>query len=74
MKFTSSVRPSSPKSSSSPPSNYPFIFPCPLRLPAGDKTFEGGNDYEIFTHPRVKGHTTTSPADTMSQCKALFAL
>jgi phosphomannomutase len=38
----------------------------------GDKTFEGGNDYEIFTHPRVKGHTTTSPAHTMEQCTALF--
>ncbi len=38
----------------------------------GDKTFEGGNDYEIFVHPRVKGHTTTGPSDTMAQCKALF--
>ena len=38
----------------------------------GDKTFEGGNDYEIFTHPRVIGHTTTSPDDTMAQCTALF--
>jgi len=40
----------------------------------GDKTFEGGNDYEIFTHPRVKGHTVTSPEDTMRQCKELFGL
>jgi phosphomannomutase len=24
----------------------------------GDKTFPGGNDFEIFTHPRVIGHTT----------------
>jgi phosphomannomutase len=38
----------------------------------GDKTFEGGNDYEIFTHERVKGHTVTSPADTMEQVTALF--
>ena len=38
----------------------------------GDKTFAGGNDYEIFVHPRVQGHTTTSPADTIAQCKALF--
>jgi len=38
----------------------------------GDKTFEGGNDFEIFTHPKVKGHTVTSPEDTMAQCKALF--
>ncbi len=40
----------------------------------GDKTFPGGNDYEIFTHPRVRGHTTTSPDDTMAQCRALFGL
>ena len=38
----------------------------------GDKTFEGGNDFEIFTHPRTKGHTVTSPEDTMKQCKDLF--
>lgn len=38
----------------------------------GDKTFEGGNDFEIFTHPRVIGHTVTGPADTIAQCKALF--
>jgi phosphomannomutase len=40
----------------------------------GDKTFEGGNDYEIFTHPRVLGHTVTSPDDTKAQCTALFGL
>lgn len=38
----------------------------------GDKTFEGGNDWEIFCHPRVIGHTTTGPAHTIEQCKALF--
>lgn len=38
----------------------------------GDKTSKGGNDYEIFNDPRVKGHTVTSPADTMKQCKELF--
>lgn len=38
----------------------------------GDKTFQGGNDYEIFTHPRVIGHTTTGPEDTIKQCKELF--
>jgi len=38
----------------------------------GDKTFEGGNDFEIFTHERVNGHTTTSPAHTMQQCRELF--
>ncbi|GMH51707.1 hypothetical protein TL16_g01067, partial [Triparma laevis f. inornata] len=38
----------------------------------GDKTFEGGNDYEIFNHERTNGHTVTSPEDTMKQCKELF--
>ena len=40
----------------------------------GDKTFEGGNDWEIFTHPRVIGHTTTGPEDTIAQCKDIFGL
>jgi phosphomannomutase len=40
----------------------------------GDKTFKGGNDYEIFSHSRVIGHTVTSPEDTMSQCRELFGL
>lgn len=40
----------------------------------GDKTFPGGNDYEIFTHSRVIGHTTTSPEDTMAQCKQIFGV
>ncbi len=31
----------------------------------GDKTFEGGNDYEIFTSDRTIGHSVTSPADTL---------
>ncbi len=39
----------------------------------GDKTFEGGNDFEIFTHARVIGHTVTSPADTIAQVTALLA-
>ena len=51
----------------------PFLTLTPPN-PVGDKTFEGGNDYEIFTHPRVKGHTTTSPADTMRQCRELFGV
>ena len=38
----------------------------------GDKTSPGGNDYEIFVHPSVKGHTVTSPEDTMAQLKQLF--
>jgi phosphomannomutase len=40
----------------------------------GDKTFEGGNDYEIFNHPRVIGHTVVGPEDTMVQCRQLFGL
>ena len=31
----------------------------------GDKTFAGGNDYEIFSHNRVIG-------DTKTQCTSLF--
>lgn len=38
----------------------------------GDKTFEGGNDYEIFSHSRTMGHTVTSPEDTREQCTKLF--
>jgi len=30
----------------------------------GDKTSQGGNDYEIFNDKRVIGHTVTSPEDT----------
>jgi phosphomannomutase len=38
----------------------------------GDKTFEGGNDFEIFSSERTIGHTVTSPEDTMKQVKELF--
>ncbi|KNA20221.1 hypothetical protein SOVF_054170 [Spinacia oleracea] len=38
----------------------------------GDKTFEGGNDYEIFASERTVGHTVTSPEDTMKQCTEIF--
>jgi len=33
----------------------------------GDKTSEGGNDYEIFVDKRTIGHSVTSPADTLQQ-------
>jgi len=33
---------------------------------------KGGNDYEIFSHPRVKGHTVTGPEDTVKQLNELF--
>ena len=40
----------------------------------GDKTFKGGNDYEIFSHPRVIGHTVNGPDDTKAQCSSLFGI
>lgn len=40
----------------------------------GDKTFAGGNDFEIFSDPRVIGHTVTSPEDTIAQCQKLFGV
>ncbi|XP_028395209.1 phosphomannomutase-like [Dendronephthya gigantea] len=30
----------------------------------GDKTWQGGNDYEIYTDPRTIGHTVKSPSET----------
>ncbi|KAF3335270.1 Phosphomannomutase [Carex littledalei] len=38
----------------------------------GDKTYPGGNDYEIFESERTVGHTVTSPQDTIEQCRSLF--
>ncbi|RLM75417.1 hypothetical protein C2845_PM15G26350 [Panicum miliaceum] len=38
----------------------------------GDKTYKGGNDYEIFESERTVGHTVTSPDDTAQQCRSLF--
>ncbi|CCG83500.1 Phosphomannomutase [Taphrina deformans PYCC 5710] len=38
----------------------------------GDKTFKGGNDYEIYNDPRVIGHTVTKPEDTMALLNELF--
>ncbi|XP_042014587.1 phosphomannomutase isoform X2 [Salvia splendens] len=38
----------------------------------GDKTYKGGNDYEIYESERTNGHTVTSPEDTVSQCTKLF--
>ncbi len=40
----------------------------------GDKTFEGGNDSEIFTDKRTVGHTVTGPEDTMAQLREIFGL
>lgn len=38
----------------------------------GDKTYNGGNDYEIYTDKRVIGHSVTGPADTLAQVTELF--
>ena len=38
----------------------------------GDKTFKGGNDYEIYEHPDVRGHSVTDPQDTIRQLNELF--
>jgi phosphomannomutase len=38
----------------------------------GDKTYEGGNDYEIFNDPRTIGHSVTSPEDTAKILIELF--
>ena len=40
----------------------------------GDKTYKGGNDYEIYEDPRTIGHAVTCPADTMAELKTLFNL
>ncbi|CAL5401050.1 unnamed protein product [Camellia sinensis] len=38
----------------------------------GDKTYKGGNDFEIYDSERTMGHTVTSPEDTVKQCTKLF--
>ncbi|KAK7687945.1 Phosphomannomutase 1 [Cerrena zonata] len=38
----------------------------------GDKTYKGGNDYEIYSDPRTIGHSVTNPADTIRTLKELF--
>eukprot|EP00730_Choanoeca_flexa_P005845 TRINITY_DN12032_c0_g1_i1.p2 TRINITY_DN12032_c0_g1~~TRINITY_DN12032_c0_g1_i1.p2 ORF type:complete len:256 (+),score=82.34 TRINITY_DN12032_c0_g1_i1:104-871(+) len=38
----------------------------------GDKTFEGGNDYEIFHSSETEGHTVTSWEDTREQLSKMF--
>ncbi|EFA07975.2 phosphomannomutase [Tribolium castaneum] len=40
----------------------------------GDKTDEGGNDYEIYNDPRVIGHKVSDPDDTRKQLEKLFDL
>ncbi|KAF5280826.1 hypothetical protein FQR65_LT14933 [Abscondita terminalis] len=38
----------------------------------GDKTELGGNDYEMFIHPRTIGHKVLNPDDTKHQLMELF--
>ncbi|KAF2185009.1 eukaryotic phosphomannomutase [Zopfia rhizophila CBS 207.26] len=38
----------------------------------GDKTFKGGNDYEIYEDPRTIGHSVKNPEETMAELKKLF--
>lgn len=40
----------------------------------GDRTDEGGNDYDIYADSRTIGHTVTSPEDTMAQLTEIFQL
>lgn len=40
----------------------------------GDKTSEGGNDYEIYTDSRTIGHSVNGPEDTMRILRELFNL
>jgi phosphomannomutase len=40
----------------------------------GDKTFVGGNDYEIFEDSRTIGHTVTGPQDTIDELNKMFQL
>ncbi|CAG8464645.1 15594_t:CDS:10 [Acaulospora morrowiae] len=40
----------------------------------GDKTYKGGNDYEIYRHPSVTGHSVTSPDDTIRILKEIFGI
>ncbi|KAI9717528.1 MAG: Phosphomannomutase 1 [Candelaria pacifica] len=40
----------------------------------GDKTYKGGNDYEIFEDSRTIGHTVRNPDDTAVELKKIFGL
>lgn len=42
----------------------------------GDKTFKGGNDYEIYEHPRTKGHSIedANPLTTLKKLAELFGI
>jgi phosphomannomutase len=40
----------------------------------GDKTFPGGNDYEIFEDPRTVAFTVKSPEDTIKIVTDLLSI
>ncbi|CCD25946.2 phosphomannomutase SEC53 NDAI_0G01700 [Naumovozyma dairenensis CBS 421] len=40
----------------------------------GDKTTEGGNDYEIYVDDRTVGHSVKNPSETVAVLKELFDL
>ena len=40
----------------------------------GDKTFKGGNDWEIYEDKRTIGHAVENPEDTMRILKEMFDL
>lgn len=40
----------------------------------GDKTFKGGNDYEIYEDERTIGHSVTCPEDTVQLLNEIFKL
>ena len=40
----------------------------------GDKTFKGGNDFEIANHPRTTEHPVKEPADTLQIINELFGV
>ena len=40
----------------------------------GDKTFQGGNDYEIYEDERTTGHAVENPEHTMKLLKEMFGL
>jgi len=40
----------------------------------GDKAFEGGNDWEIYSDKRTTGHSVTGPDDTIRLIREMFDL
>lgn len=40
----------------------------------GDKSYKGGNDYEIYSDPRTIGHAVKEPADTIRILKETFGV